>query len=890
MRKVIYAKYNQTRNPRFATKTLIVSDNGKRWIEKSAIGDSAKEHIDSFPEKYAMSKRLFPRLEFLPSEVKQGSIRYDFVKGTSLDESIKDYIHQPKVLAEKIDSLYRTYCVMDPAAECAFEATKEYRELFGDVDCTGEPCIRPVNLDVIFDNIVINGNQAIAFDYEWTFNVTVPKEYVYYRVVAHIYDKYRDELSAKIGYNDFLRICHIREEKIGLYKRLETAFIHTIYSGGDEALTTAVLPRRSPEDILAAVEKKWEARLNNEKALVRNKEAVIANKEEVIANKEEVIANKEAVIGHKEIVIHEKDREIDLLRSWNSEITGSVTWKLTAPLRKIEKACRMLKNEGVAYTFRKVANKFNKPKPIVVVPPEPTPEEQDEQVKHEFKHPVKISVITPLFKTEVPFLRAMIESVQVQTYENWELCLVDFSPAEVTSVEETVKEYTQNDGRIHYERDENINIPENTNRCIRTATGEYIAILDHDDVLHPSALYEAMCAIDEDADFIYTDEVKFEGDIKNLKIPYFKQDFSKEELRVHNYICHFNVYKKSLLDEAGYYDFAYNGSQDHDIVLRLTEKAKKIVHIPQLLYYWRVSETSVAENIGAKPYATLSGIAAINASYEREGIPYQVESVRDNIPVYKIITPVHKEKYHVVLWGCDNKADVEKTLSSIEFFYTDAIRISFVNKPGFSQYIGTDMEGLHPEYEQMGEELSDALVTQILNGIEEEYCLFIKAGLEFISENPLHTLLNYATLPGVAASDAWIRFKSWQTMSAGVAAQKDFDPQVILRGNRQEKEYEGYELDYIHARNVIAVTGLCTMIAKKEWLAIPAPVSKEVNPFIARSLHAHEAGIRLIWDANVSMYGDLENYNAIVLAESFAGDVPEREPYFSEHIIKNHFE
>ena len=150
------------------------------------------------------------------------------------------------------------------------------------------------------------------------------------------------------------------------------------------------------------------------------------------------------------------------------------------------------------------------------------------------------------------------------------------------------------------------------------ATGEYIGLFDHDDILHPSALFEYMKVIcEKNADFIYCDEDKFEKNLRNVIDPYFKPDFAIDNLRANNYICHFTVFKKTLLNKVGLFRKEFDGSQDHDMILRLTEEAKNIVHIPKILYYWRSHPNSVASDTYAKPYAIQAGNKAVKQHLKR---------------------------------------------------------------------------------------------------------------------------------------------------------------------------------------------------------------------------------------------------------------------------------
>ncbi|MBR2465402.1 MAG: glycosyltransferase family 2 protein [Clostridia bacterium] len=244
-----------------------------------------------------------------------------------------------------------------------------------------------------------------------------------------------------------------------------------------------------------------------------------------------------------------------------------------------------------------------------------------------FEKPVKFSVIVPLYNTPENYLREMIESVKAQTYSGWELCLADGSDDGHPEVERVGLEYAKEDERIKYKRlDKNFGISANTNAAIQMATGDYIALFDHDDKLHPAALFEMMKAISEKgADFIYTDEAKFSKDETKDAYHFFhKPDFSPDMLRSYNYICHFTAFSRELLDAVGAFRPEFDGSQDYDIILRLTEKAKNIVHIPEILYFWRCHPDSVASNISAKPYTVEAAKKALAEHIERIGLRGEV--------------------------------------------------------------------------------------------------------------------------------------------------------------------------------------------------------------------------------------------------------------------------
>ena len=287
-----------------------------------------------------------------------------------------------------------------------------------------------------------------------------------------------------------------------------------------------------------------------------------------------------------------------------------------------------------------------------------SPQERERQKNTTFVNPVKFSILTPLYNTPELFLRELITSLQAQTYPNWELCLADGSDEEHAYVGQICREIAEQDPRIVYSvLEKNGGISENTNACIALSSGEYFGLLDHDDVLHESALYEVMCAIEQKgADFIYTDEMKFRDMPESSTDIVCKNGFGKDELRSHNYICHFVVFKKSLLEGmAELYRSECEGSQDYDMVLRLTEKAEHIVHIPKILYYWRVHEGSVSMNLAGKQYAVDSAKQALGDQLKRTG---ELGKVACNLPyetIYRISYNIRKNPLVSVILKRNNR-------------------------------------------------------------------------------------------------------------------------------------------------------------------------------------------------------------------------------------------
>lgn len=243
------------------------------------------------------------------------------------------------------------------------------------------------------------------------------------------------------------------------------------------------------------------------------------------------------------------------------------------------------------------------------------------QRSYTFSRSPKISIIVPVYKTPEKFLRQMIDSVINQSYVNWELCIADGSADPSASyISDIVSKYQQNYSNIQYTLlSENLGISGNTNAALTLATGDYIGLLDHDDLLTPDALFEIVNIINKNpaVDVIYSDEDKVDISLKNFYSPYFKPDFNLDLLRSSNYITHFFVVKKELADKIGGFSSECNGSQDYDFILKSCEQAKSIYHIPKVLYHWRIHPSSVAGDPESKSYAYDAAVRALQNHLKR---------------------------------------------------------------------------------------------------------------------------------------------------------------------------------------------------------------------------------------------------------------------------------
>ena len=294
------------------------------------------------------------------------------------------------------------------------------------------------------------------------------------------------------------------------------------------------------------------------------------------------------------------------------------------------------------------------------------PEELEKQKNEKWKRKPLISIVVPVYNTPQVFLRQMIESVQNQSYSEWELCIGNASP-ENKEMKKILEEY-KNDARIkEVEIPENKGISQNTNRAMEIASGELIGLLDHDDLLAPNALYEIAKAVNEhpDAEVIYTDEDKVTTDLKEQFQPHLKPDFNLDLLRSNNYICHFFVASRDLIKRVGGFRPEFNGAQDYDLILRCTEQAKQIVHIPKILYHWRVHKASTADNPASKMYAFDAGKRAIEEHLVRCRTKGTVQHTKD-LGFYRVKYEVCGEPLvSIIIPNKDQSEALKKCLDSI---------------------------------------------------------------------------------------------------------------------------------------------------------------------------------------------------------------------------------
>lgn len=530
-----------------------------------------------------------------------------------------------------------------------------------------------------------------------------------------------------------------------------------------------------------------------------------------------------------------EDLDFKLKRIKNNPI-----WKASAPARKAMHFCirqyGRVKNCGnLRGILAKIRYKQSEKEAMKRYGTDsfPSPEEAEKQRNTQFPRMVKISILVPLFNTPENFLREMIESVTAQTYENWELCLADGSDQEHAYVAEVVKEYEKQDGRgriVYKKLSKNGGISENTNECLKLATGEYIGLFDHDDLLHPAVLFEYVKAINEkNADYLYCDETTFKsGDLNKMLTMHFKPDFAIDNLRANNYICHFSVFDRKLLDGTELFRSRFDGSQDHDMILRLTDRAQNIVHIPKLLYYWRSHPGSTAAGLSAKPYTVAAAKGAVADHLRRHGFEhFQITSTRAFDTIFKIRYQIlGSPLISIIIANKDHVEDLSRCVSSIlekstyENYEIIIVENNSQDAKTFAYY----------EELQTNEKIRVITYEGVFNysavnnlGVSKargEYVLLLNNDTQVITVNWMEELLMYAQREDVGAVGAKLYYGDKTIQHAGVVLGLGAHRTAGHSHYGQHRDNLGYMGRLCYAQNVSAVTGACLLVKKELFLEV----------------------------------------------------------------------
>jgi GT2 family glycosyltransferase len=477
--------------------------------------------------------------------------------------------------------------------------------------------------------------------------------------------------------------------------------------------------------------------------------------------------------------------------------------------------------------------------------------------------PPRFSILTPVYETPPGVLKKMARSVLRQTNEDWELCLVD-DRSQDPEVREVLDRLQAHDPRIQVShRAENGGIVAASNDALAMASGEFIALLDHDDTLHPDALAHVAEAIDRtpEVDYIYTDEDKIDVAGRHSS-PFFKPDWSPERMRTQMYTCHFSVFRRSVVEEVGGFDPEFEGSQDWDLVLKVTERARTVVHVPRVLYHWRMLPTSAAGGgEEAKPWAFEAGQRAVQAHCDRTGVPAVVERDPDDPGILHLEPRLkHQPPVSIVIPTAGTAREVR---FEPKILVVNCVR-SIVERSSFENYEivcvvdeGTPAIVLQELRDIAGDRLRlvefkgefDFSAKVNLGAVrsEGEHLLMLNDDIEVTTPDWLERLVMYSDLDGVGAVGGRLLYGDTRLQHAGVS----FDgglPGHTYHGFGGD--YTGYANAVLIARNCLAVTAACLMSPRAAFDEVGGLTPSFPNNFndVDYCLKLHVSGRRIVYD------------------------------------------
>jgi GT2 family glycosyltransferase len=483
----------------------------------------------------------------------------------------------------------------------------------------------------------------------------------------------------------------------------------------------------------------------------------------------------------------------------------------------------------------------------------------------------RFSILTPVYETPPGVLKKMLRSVARQGFEDWEHCLVDDGSTS-PHVREILAAAAASDPRyrvVHRER--NAGIVSASNDALAMAEGEFVVLLDHDDALHPDALIEVSEAIDtapHETDYVYTDEDKI--DERGIhSAPFFKPDWSPERMRTQMYTCHMSVLRRSLVEEVGGFDAAFEGSQDWDLVLKVTERARRILHVPKILYHWRMLAASTATAGGeAKPWAFEAAPRAVQAHCDRIGLPAKVEMDAEDPGILHLYPRLNEQPpVSIVIPSAGTRREVRfESLILIE----NCVR-SIVESSTYENYeiVVVADGGLPAEVpprlaELAGDRLRIVPATpgefnfsQMINdgvvAADGEYVLLLNDDIEIATPDWIERMVMYCAQDGVGAVGGRLVWGDGRLQHVGVGFDSGL-PGHTYRGF--QGEYRGYANHVLIARDVMTVTGACLMTPKALFeelggLTLELPVNFNDVDYC---LKVFASGHRIVYDPDLFLY------------------------------------
>ena len=782
--RVLYIKNNSERDKKFQLRTTIFEENSKKAVAKEAITKEAIEHIDNMYSNYELLKDSIvdSRLKVVPTtKVSSKKVEFEYIDGTSLESMLNraDNSEKSKLIKEYVELISNGF--KSTTFNAKEMVTQEFKELFGDLDYSqldGLKCFDGVsNLDYIFSNLIYKDSDIYLIDYEWSFKLNIPIDFALYRVEIQT-QGLQDKLLANSTNN-------------ALFHKMERNFIDNF------VMKNSFYKYRHNYIKVNTPITKHIKELEEQNSVLKVHAKALKQ-----ANFELDKAAQELTYIHQ--IVKLKDKQIDSLR--------------------LKSRLKRLINKFNPLSKKEIFNPFdpkNEPKKNTTFGYKCKELELTEDIKKKIQNFNKkplISIIMPVYNVPSKWLELAVKSVQNQWYNNWELCIAD----DKSTNEDTINYLKSlNDPKIKVVfLKENGNISKASNEAVKLASGEYLSLLDNDDELTPDALYEMVKAINkENADFLYSDEdfIDTEGICSN---PHYKPDFSPDLLLSHNYITHLSCFKKELFDRVGGFRSKYDGSQDFDLFLRMSEKAEKIYHITKVLYHWRMLESSTSANSKAKPEAINRSRELLEETLQRRGIKasvlaqemdhfYRVKYEILGNPLVSIVIPF-KDKPEL-LDTC-----VKTILKFTTYQNFEIIGISNNSEEENTFALMKELEKLDPRvkfYEYNVEfnyaQINNYAVKEYAKG---EHILLLNNDIEIIHEGWLEAMLEHSQREEIGCVGAKLLYPNNTIQHAGIIM--GLGGYAGHSHKHSPKDNPGYFNRLNSIQNLSAVTAACLMIKK----------------------------------------------------------------------------
>lgn len=802
MSKVIYAKYNRTRDPRYQTSTKIYrKDDGTRYVTKEPLKEEAAAHVLSFPQKVAMSEILFESMKPIPVEIEGNTAIFPYMEGSRARDYLENYSHDFDLLMDKIRELADRLFLVNPDKTLPFVLSPEFINVFGEFNPPYElMAARGLNVDMIFDNIILREDRSEILDYEWTYDFPIPVDFARFRTLFHYYDSNKVVFADRISLEDYLVRLGISRDLVEPFMAMEAKFQFSVHGEGARYIYTGRYQQRInrfPDDYMSRDQ------------------------------------------------FDDLQREAEYLRHEIKDLRKSFSWRISSPVRtaadtavslkqkatiaskliypeKMQQGLAYLKENGLAATISHTKEVLSGGMRAPYIFEEISPQEEEAQRKIHFAYEPMISILVPLYNTPRKFLMEMIESVVNQTYGNWELCLADGSDKE--NLRPVIGKYKKKDSRIKYMKlKSNRGISENTNACIKMASGDFIGLFDHDDLLTRDALYRVVEAINthEGTEIVYTDEDKLltgsKGQNQGFIEPHYKPDFNLDLLRTCNYICHFFVVRKTVAERAGGFRKECDGSQDYDFILRCSEQTDRIVHVPRILYHWRIHSNSTAADPKNKMYCYEAGEKAVKDHLVRKGILASVK-MRDQYGFYKVNYDLKETSLvSMIITNPDQAGDLKRCIESIcqqtnYNNYEIMVPISSETDQAVRDYLDSLKDDERIRLVETGKDNLPAICNSCADQAAGDYLVFLDSRTEIIDSDWILKMLSNCQREKVAVVAPKILYPDDTIENMGLILGLKGIAGPAFRGlNRKAFGYNGRG---ISQQNLSAVTSSCMMISK----------------------------------------------------------------------------